>query len=131
MASTSTISETSPAVPLSGFAKDLTLVETLRVLEVARGLQQEREVATVALARDQIRSLMRKRLMDAAAITGDKITEADIDAAIEQYFATQNTYADPPWSFSIAMAHLWIRRMSIAVVSVLLLGIWVLSVWVF
>jgi hypothetical protein len=131
MARTPTIPSSSPNLPLSGFAKDLTLVETLRVLEVARGLQQEREVATVALARDQIRGLMRKRLMDAASITGDKITEADIDAAIEQYFATQNTYADPPWSFSIAMAHLWVRRISIAVVSALLIGVRLLFTLVF
>lgn len=99
-------------------AKNLTLVETLRVLEVARGFRQERDLAAVALARDEVRKLIRKRLLDAAAVTGDQITEADIDAAIEQYFATQHTYADPPMSFTVALAHLWIRRAGIALVTV-------------
>ena len=101
-------------------AKDLTLAETLRVLEVARGLRQEREVAEVALLRDEIRTLMQKRLMEAAAITGDKITEADVDAAIQNYFETQHTYSDPPFSFSVLLAKIWIRRFSLAIVVMLL-----------
>ena len=115
--------------PGSSRAKDLTLVETLRVLEVARGLRQEREVAEVALARDEIRTLMRKRLMEAAAITGDKITEADVDAAIEQYFATQHTYKDPPMSFSVLLAHLWVRRFSIISILGLILLVCLLLSW--
>lgn len=122
-------STTSLGVPVSTVAKDLTLVETLRVLEVARGLRQEREVAEVALARDQIRTLMRKRLMDAAVITGDRITEADVDAAIEQYFATQHTYQDPPMSFRVLMAHLWIRRFSVLLIVGLTLFAWMIFSW--
>lgn len=117
--------------PAKKYARDLTLVETLRVLEVARGLRQEREVAEVALARDEIRSLMRKRLMDAAVITGDKINESDVDAAIEQYFATQHTYQDPPMSFSILLAHVWVRRFSLALVVGLILLAWVVFSWLF
>jgi len=108
----------------SSTARDLTLVETLRVLEVARGLRQEREVAEVALVRDEVRTLMRKRLMEAAAITGDRITEADVDAAIEQYFATQHIYADPPFSLSVALAHVWVRRFSIVAIMSLILIVW-------
>ena len=106
-------------------------METLRVLEVARGLRQEREVAEVALARDEIRSLMRKRLMDAAVITGDKITESDVDAAIEQYFATQHTYQDPPMSFSVLLAHLWVRRFSLLFMVGLILLAWTVFKWLF
>ncbi len=120
-----------PGSPATNFARDLTLVETLRVLEVARGLRQEREVAEVALARDEIRSLMRKRLMDAAVITGDKITESDVDAAIEQYFATQHTYQDPPMSFSLLLAHLWVRRLSFLLIVGLILLAWIVFAWLF
>ena len=121
---------TTSGVPVSSFGKDLSLVETLRVLEVARGLRQEREVAEVALARDEIRTLMRKRLMDAAVITGDKITEADVDAAIERYFATQHTYQDPPMSFSVFMAHLWVRRFSLSIIISLMIFAWIIFSWV-
>ncbi|MFO1003698.1 MAG: DUF6384 family protein [Planctomycetaceae bacterium] len=117
--------------PVNKFARDLTLVETLRVLEVARGLRQEREVAEVALARDEIRSLMRKRLLDAAVITGDKISESDVDAAIEQYFATQHTYQDPPMSFSVLLAHLWVRRSSLLLIIGLMFLAWIVFAWLF
>ena len=115
--------------PAKACARDLTLVETLRVLEVARGLRQEREVAEVALARDEIRTLMRKRLMEAAVITGDKITESDIDVAIEQYFATLHTYQDPPMSLSVLLAHLWVRRFSLVIVVGLILTAWIVFSW--
>ena len=95
-------------------APELTLSETLRVLEVARGMQQGRAQAEVALARTEIRAVMRKRLLEAAAITGDRMSEADVDAAIEQYFSTQHAYQDPPSSFGVFLAHAYIRRMSLA-----------------
>ena len=121
---------TLPASPAKNFARDLTLAETLRVLEVARGLRQEREVAEVALARDEIRALMRKRLMDAAVVTGDKISESDVDAAIEQYFATQHIYQDPPMSFSVLLAHLWVRRFSLLLVAGLIISVWIVFQWI-
>lgn len=91
-------------------APELTLVETLRVLEIARGMQQERSDAAMALARHEIRQVMRKRLLDAAAITGDSVTESDVDAAIDHYFATQHSFADPPMSVTVFLAHLYVRR---------------------
>ena len=113
-----------PSVPVNSPSKsrldtvtpDLSLVETLRVLEVARGMRRERAEAEVALARGGIREIMRKRLMDAAAITGDQITEADVDAAIDQYFSTRYSYTDPPFSFTVFLAHVYIRRMRIAMI---------------
>lgn len=68
---------------------------------------------------------MRKRLMEAAVITGDKITESDIDVAIEQYFATLHTYQDPPMSFSVLLAHLWVRRFSLVLIAGLIFVAWI------
>lgn len=92
---------------------ELTITETLRVLEVARGMRQERMHAEVALARNELRDIMRKRLIDAAAITGDTITEADVDSAITQYFSVQNSYVDPPMSPAVFFAHVYVRRVQI------------------
>lgn len=108
------------------FSQELTLSETLRVLEVARGLRNERQEAAVALARAEVRQMMRQRLLDAAAITGDPITEADIDAAIDQYFATQHLYADPPFSFSVFLAHVWVRRFRVAASLIVVFIAWYL-----
>lgn len=98
-------------------APELTLSETLRVLEVARGMRRDRTAAEVAMARSEVREVMRKRLLDAAAITGDSIIESDIDAAIDQYFSTQNTYCDPPMSFPVFLAQLYVRRLRIGMIA--------------
>lgn len=122
--------ERSGGMPKSGYeavAPDLSLSETLRVMEVARGMRQRRAEAEVALARSEIREVMRKRLMDAATITGDKITEADVDAAIDQYFATQYAYSEPKLSFPIFLAHLYIRRLLLTIIlgtAILICLIW-------
>jgi hypothetical protein len=107
-------------------SQELTLSETLRVLEVARGLRNERQEAAVALARAEVRQMMRQRLLDAAAITGDPITEADIDAAIDQYFVTQHLYSDPPLSFSVFLAYVWIRRFRVLAFLIVIFVAWYL-----
>ena len=89
---------------------ELSLNETLRVLEVARQIRQSRSEAQVALARTEIREMMRKRLLEAAAVTGDQVTEADIDSAIQQYFHRLYAYEDPPLNVSVFLAHLYVRR---------------------
>ncbi len=97
-------------------APDLTLSETLRVLEVARNLRGQRDEAEVALARQEVREILRKKLLDAAAVTGDKVTEREIDAAINQYFDRLYAYHDPAPSTSVFLANLYVRRTQIALV---------------
>ena len=97
-------------------APDLSLSETLRVLEVAREFRQKRSEAEVAIARSEIRELMRRRLIEAAKVTGDQVSEADIDVAIEQYFHRMYAYQDPPMSFSVVLAHLYVQRTKIVMV---------------
>lgn len=93
---------------------ELTLEETLRVLEMARGMSRKRSDAQVALARDDIKEMLRKRLMEAAAVTGDKVRETDVDAAIENYFQRLHAYEDPPFSMKVLFANLYVRRRQIA-----------------
>ena len=106
---------------------ELTLTETLRVLEVARGMQRERSVAEQALARHELRAALKQRLLDAAVVTGDQVTEADVDAAIAQYFAHLYLYEDPPLSFPMFLAHLYVRRLQIAVIAAIVAGCY--AVW--
>lgn len=106
------------AAPMAGAgevaAPDLTLNETLRVLEVARNLRRQRSDAEVALARHEVRDMLRKRLLEAAAVTGDKVTERDVDVAIDQYFDRLYAYEEPPASLSVWMAKVYVRRNEIA-----------------
>jgi hypothetical protein len=99
---------------------DLSLAETLRVLEVARGLQRERAVAEQALARNELRDMLRRRLLDAAAVTGDSVTAQDVETAIDQYFARQHVYTDPPLSFPVVLAHLYVLRFPLLIAAVVI-----------
>ncbi|WP_146528601.1 DUF6384 family protein [Novipirellula artificiosorum] len=95
--------------------QNLTLEETLRVMDVARELRDRRETAEEMFRRDDIRSGLREKLMRTAQITGDKVTEVEMDAAIDQYLATVHTYQDPQPGFKNVLAHLWVWRDRIAI----------------
>jgi hypothetical protein len=90
--------------------ENLTLQETLRVMDVAREMRQQRETAEEMFRQDDIRKNLRDKLMRTARMTGDDVTEAEIDAAISQYMETLHTYEDPAPGMSSFMAHCWIWR---------------------
>lgn len=90
--------------------EDLTLAETLRVMDVAREMRNQRETAEEMFRRDDIRHNLRDKLMRTARLSGDSVTEAEVDAAIQQYMDTVHTYADPKPGLSKFMAHCWIWR---------------------
>lgn len=91
----------------------LSLNEMLRVMDVARELRRNRDVAEEMFRRDEVRLELRTKLMKSAAIAGDRVTESEIDAAIDQYFTNLNTYADPPSGLKSVLAHMWVWRRKI------------------
>jgi len=90
----------------------LSLNEILRVMDVARELRRNRDVAEEMFRRDEVRSELRTKPMKSAAIAGDRVTESEIDAAIDQYFSNLNTYADPLSGLKSVLAHarVWRRK---------------------
>ena len=115
---------------MSDTANNLPLGEMLRIMDVARTLRQEREIANEQFNREEARALLRKRLKASTEITGSEVTEAEIDAAIESYFNNLHTYRDPPWGLGVFLAHLYVRRVQILVVLIVIaaltLGGWLL-----
>ncbi len=89
---------------------ELTLQETLRVMDVAREMREQRQQAEEMFRRDDIRAQLREKLMRTARMSGDNVTEAEIDAAISQYMDTLHTYQDPPKGMKSFVAHCWIWR---------------------
>jgi hypothetical protein len=110
---------------------DLPLAETLRIMDVARTLRQEREIAQEQFNREEVRQLLRQKLKASTEITGSEVTEAEIDAAIESYFNNLHTYRDPPWGVEVFLAHLYVRRVQVLValivITVLVAGLWLLA----
>ncbi|TWU23173.1 hypothetical protein Pla52o_27080 [Novipirellula galeiformis] len=90
--------------------QNLTLNETLRVMDVAREMRDQRETAEEMFRRDDARTNLRNKLVRAARLSGDNVSEAEIEAAIDQYLATLHTYEDPQPGLKSLIAHLWIWR---------------------
>lgn len=89
---------------------DLTIAETLRVMDVARQMRDQRETAEEMFQRDDLRLKLRETLLRTARVSGDTVTEAEIEAAISQYFENLHTYQDPAPGLKSGLAHLWIWR---------------------
>lgn len=90
--------------------QDLTIQETLRVMDVARQLRDERQTAEEMFQRDSVRRQLREKLMKQAELLGENVTEAEIDAAIDQYLSTLHSYQDPPAGMKSVLAHCWVWR---------------------
>ena len=88
----------------------LTLQETLRVMDVAREMRDQREKAEEMFRRDDLRVALREKLLRTARLSGDNVTEAEIDAAIGQYMETLHTYQDPAPGLKRFLAHCWVWR---------------------
>ncbi|MEM8911983.1 MAG: DUF6384 family protein [Planctomycetota bacterium] len=93
---------------------DLTIAESLRVMDVARELRDRRTTAEEMFRQDDVRRQLREKLMQTARMSGDRVTEAEIDAAINQHLANRHVYQTPPRSFQSFIAHCWIWRGRIA-----------------
>lgn len=102
--------------------------ELLRIMDVATALRRSRELAEKELAIDETKAQLRQRLAAAAQESGDPVTAAEIDAAIDQYYASLHRYDEPKRGAKVLIAHAWVRRRAIAIVSALVLGA-MLSVW--
>ena len=111
-------------------SNNLPLAEMLRIMDVARTLRQEREIAREQFNREEARMLLRQKLRASTEITGSQVTEEEIDAAIEAYFNNLHTYRDPPWGVQVFLAHLYVRRVAMLIVLVIVMtlmaGIWLM-----
>ena len=101
----------------------ITLDEMLRVMDVATELRQQRETVEKEFAVDETRQMLRERLLAATSITGERVSEVEVDTAIAQYFSTLYTYREPPRSLNVTLAHLYVRRGQLSVSLVLVLAL--------
>ncbi len=108
--------------------EDLSLNEMLRVMDVARELRRNRELAEEMFRRDEVRTQLRDKLMRSAQLAGDRVTSAEIDAAIDHYLKNLHTYSDPPPSLKRKLAHAWVYRRAIAT-SVLVAAAGLAGMW--
>lgn len=88
----------------------LTLEQTLRIMDVATTLRKEQAVVEQQLNIEQTKAMLRQRLLDAAKVTGEPLTEEQVDLAIEHYYDKLHVFEEPEWSLELALAHVYVMR---------------------
>jgi len=104
--------------------------ETLRIMDVATALRQQREVVRSQLNLDQIKDQLRQQLRETADVSGEPLSREEIDAAVGNYFDNLHTFREPPRSMRLTMAYLYIRRGRVAAIIGVLLAVSLLVWWV-
>ena len=110
--------ETPKSTPKS---ESLSLAEMMRIMDVATEMRTQRETVEKEFAVDETRRILREKLLQTTAITGERVTEAEVDAAIESYFSTLYTYREPKGTLSVVLAQFYVKRGHLAIVSLLAL----------
>ena len=82
----------------------------LRIMDVASALRRERETAEAQLDAATAKQRLRERLLATAEAAGEPVTAAEVEAAINRYFAEQHRYQDPPAGLKNFLAHCWVQR---------------------
>lgn len=98
-------SEAAEAAP-----QQLTIEQTLRIMDVATTLRKEQAVVHQQLNLEETKAMLRRRLLEAAEVTGEPLTEEQVNIAIEHYYDKLHVFEEPEWSWDLAMAHLYVMR---------------------
>lgn len=107
----------SPKLPAK--AESLSLAEMMRIMDVATEMRTQRETVEKQFAIDETKRILKEKLLKTTSITGERVTEAEVDAAIESYFRTLYTFEEPKGSFAVSLARLYVRRGHMAMLLVL------------
>ncbi len=98
-------------------------------MDVATTLRRERERAQVELDREQTEAMLREKLLEVAAATGERVTPEEIHAAISQYYRSLHAFEPPERGFGTFLAHLYVRRKPIVITVTVLLAIFAFVWW--
>lgn len=79
-------------------------------MDVAREMRDQRETAEEMFRRDDLRIQLRDKLVRTAHMSGDNVTEEEIELAIEQFFESVHSYQDPQFGVQSLLAHCWVWR---------------------
>lgn len=106
------VNDVSPGAPVAAPPPpvDASMHDMLRIMDVASAMRRERETALSQLDLATAKQRLHERLLATAAAAGETVTPAEVDAAIEQYFAQQHRYQDPPRGWASFWAHAWVLR---------------------
>ena len=111
-------------------AESLSLSEMLRIMDVATEMRSRRETVEKEFAIHETKRILREKLLQTTAITGERVSEAEVDAAIESYFRTLYTFREPEGSWAVVLARFYVRRGHLLIVAILAATLLITGWWV-
>jgi hypothetical protein len=90
--------------------QQLSIGQTLRIMDVATLLRKEQALAQQQLNIEETKAMLRERLLSAAKVTGEPLTSEQVDIAIEHYYDKLHVFEAPKWSLELASAHVYVMR---------------------
>ena len=84
--------------------------ELVRVLDVATEVRRKQETLDRLWDVDAARTELRETLRETASLSGEHLTEAEIDTAVDWYYRRLHRYTPPRRSLRTLLAHLYVRR---------------------
>lgn len=85
----------------------------LRIMDVASELRRQRARAAGQLNIDQAKAEIRERIRATAELTGEPLSDGEIEAAIEHYFSGLYRFKKPARNLSYYLARLYVARRSV------------------
>jgi len=88
----------------------LNLDEFLRIVDVASAMRQEQEKVEGQLDIDQAKLALAEKLRKTAEVTGEQLTELQIQAAVDNYFKGLYSFQAPERDFGVRLAETYADR---------------------
>ena len=86
------------------------LNEMLRIMDVATAARRQSELIEQQFDVTKAREVLREKLLSSSSVTGEQLTPEQVDAAIEWYYRNLYAFREPPPSWSLTFAHLYVDR---------------------
>ena len=100
----------SAPVPNSPEVEEMGLAEMMRVMDVATTLRQEQELVEREFNVDQTKQMLRDKLKRTAELTGEELTDEQVEAAVNWYYDNLHEYEEPKrsfkWFLAVSYTHL-------------------------
>src|SRR3989338_1159553 len=92
----------------SSVTQNLKLDEFLRMVDVATTIRQKQEEVNQQFNINEVKEELKKKLLDTAQITGEQLTDFQVDGAIGSYFDGLYSFKEPKRDFETRVAELYV-----------------------
>jgi hypothetical protein len=84
------------------------------MMDVASALRKQKEEVNKQLNINETKADLKKRILETSKVTGESLTEDEVNLAIESYFSGLYSFKEPERNLSYALAGLYVNRNEIS-----------------